>query len=177
MWQYPGHANRIFSIKFNPDDPNVIVSGGWDNTLYFWDIRESRSFASMYGPAITGDTLDIKGNYVLTGSWRNKDQIEIWDYSQRKKVSTILWDGSYNMETAYVYGCQFSKKDSESILAGTSNLNEVRVFDRMNDNKPYAKINEINKAIYSVDWANSLDLFAFCGGDGKLHVIQISKVK
>lgn len=29
----PGHSNRVFSLKFNPDDPNIIVSGGWDNTV------------------------------------------------------------------------------------------------------------------------------------------------
>ena len=29
----PGHSNRVFSVKFNPYDPNVIISGGWDNTL------------------------------------------------------------------------------------------------------------------------------------------------
>ena len=29
----PGHSNRVFSLKFNPDDPNLLVSGGWDNTV------------------------------------------------------------------------------------------------------------------------------------------------
>ncbi|CAN0208705.1 unnamed protein product, partial [Hapterophycus canaliculatus] len=24
-----GHSSRIFSVKFHPDDPNIIVSGGW----------------------------------------------------------------------------------------------------------------------------------------------------
>jgi len=29
----PGHSNRIFCVKFNPLDNNMIVSGGWDNTV------------------------------------------------------------------------------------------------------------------------------------------------
>jgi COMPASS component SWD3 len=29
----PGHSNRIFCTKFNPADPNMLVSGGWDNTI------------------------------------------------------------------------------------------------------------------------------------------------
>jgi WD40 repeat protein len=29
----PGHASRIFSVKFHPDNANVLVSGGWDRTL------------------------------------------------------------------------------------------------------------------------------------------------
>lgn len=34
-----GHSSRIFSVKFHPDDPNIIVSGGWvgegETTLLF----------------------------------------------------------------------------------------------------------------------------------------------
>lgn len=28
-----GHSNRVFSLKFHPNDPNCIVTGGWDMTL------------------------------------------------------------------------------------------------------------------------------------------------
>jgi len=28
-----GHANRIFCVHFNKQNPNMIVSGGWDNTV------------------------------------------------------------------------------------------------------------------------------------------------
>ena len=34
-----GHSNRIFSIKFHPSDENILVSGGWDNTVQVWDVR------------------------------------------------------------------------------------------------------------------------------------------
>jgi len=29
-WNSPGHSNRVFSIKFLNDDPNVFLSAGWD---------------------------------------------------------------------------------------------------------------------------------------------------
>ena len=33
-WQETaGHSNRVFSLKYHPDDPNIILSGGWDNTV------------------------------------------------------------------------------------------------------------------------------------------------
>jgi WD40 repeat protein len=35
-----GHSNRVFSLKFLPDDHNVFVSGGWDGTVFIWDIRD-----------------------------------------------------------------------------------------------------------------------------------------
>lgn len=31
--ELPGHSNRIFCVKFNPVNTNMIVSGGWDNTV------------------------------------------------------------------------------------------------------------------------------------------------
>jgi COMPASS component SWD3 len=175
MWQYPGHANRIFSIKFNPDDPNIILSAGWDNTIYFWDIRDGKSFGSIYGPAVSGDALDIRGNLILTGSWRNKDQLELWDYSARKKLSTIEWETGLNIENAYIYSAEFSKANNDTIVAGCSNLNQVKVFDRKKNNEPFGKISNLSKGVYSVDYANNMDLFGFCGGDGRIHVVKIEK--
>ncbi len=29
----PGHSNRVFSLKFDPDNDNTLISGGWDNTV------------------------------------------------------------------------------------------------------------------------------------------------
>ena len=43
-----GHVNRIFSLKWTTDS-NIIISGGWDNTLQFWDPRVSHSIRSIYG--------------------------------------------------------------------------------------------------------------------------------
>ena len=27
-----GHTSRCFSVRFVPDDPNLLLSAGWDNT-------------------------------------------------------------------------------------------------------------------------------------------------
>ena len=29
----PGHSNRVFSLKYDPAHENIIVTGGWDNTV------------------------------------------------------------------------------------------------------------------------------------------------
>ena len=36
----PGHSNRVFCVKFCADDPNLVISGGWDNNVKIWDIRQ-----------------------------------------------------------------------------------------------------------------------------------------
>ena len=28
-----GHTNRVFAVKFMDHNPDLMVSGGWDNTL------------------------------------------------------------------------------------------------------------------------------------------------
>ncbi|KAH8074772.1 WD repeat-containing protein [Aureococcus anophagefferens] len=53
-----GHSNRIFSCKFHPTDPNLVVSGGWDNTVQIWDARAGASVRSLYGPHLCGDAID-----------------------------------------------------------------------------------------------------------------------
>lgn len=73
----PGHSNRIFSVKFNPVNPSMLFSGGWDNTMQIYDIREKGPVASIYGPHICGDAIDVRfdGYSVLTGSYRQDDAL------------------------------------------------------------------------------------------------------
>eukprot|EP00330_Aristerostoma_sp_ATCC50986_P011166 CAMPEP_0114576962 /NCGR_PEP_ID=MMETSP0125-20121206/1680_1 /TAXON_ID=485358 ORGANISM="Aristerostoma sp., Strain ATCC 50986" /NCGR_SAMPLE_ID=MMETSP0125 /ASSEMBLY_ACC=CAM_ASM_000245 /LENGTH=140 /DNA_ID=CAMNT_0001765913 /DNA_START=970 /DNA_END=1392 /DNA_ORIENTATION=- len=138
--------------------------------LYFWDVRDKKSFGSISGPSISGDAIDIKGNVLLTGSWRNNNQLELWDMISRKKIQNVDWEHGRSIETAWSIPANSVKKDAETILAGCSTRNEVKVFDRESDNRPFGKIGNMQKGIYSVDFANTYDAFAFCGGDGFVHV-------
>lgn len=74
-WNQPGHSNRVFAAKFVSTDANLLVSGGWDSNIHIWDIRDRRSIATIYGPSLSGDSLDIKNGLILTGSYRNDTQV------------------------------------------------------------------------------------------------------
>ena len=54
--------------------------------MYVCHLFRSRSF---YGPHIAGDSLDVVGNEILTGSWRNEHQVEIWDLRSGDKISEV----------------------------------------------------------------------------------------
>jgi hypothetical protein len=88
-WFAPGHSNRIFSVKFKPDNPNMLISGGWDGAVFLWDIRESKNVAAFCGPNVSGDTIDCKDNTLLIGSHRSKDPLELWDFKTCKKICTV----------------------------------------------------------------------------------------
>jgi len=169
---YPGHSNRVFSVKFLPEDPNVIISGGWDCTIQIWDIREGKSVGSIFGPSISGDALDYKKGVILSGSWRNANQIELWDFGTRKLMSNLDWDYGRKVDNCYVYSAQFSKSNEKTIGVGCSNLNEMRLFDRESKNRPFGKLTNMKKGIYSVDFGNRSNIIAYCGGGGELGYVS-----
>ena len=35
--QQVGHAQKIFSVKFHPESPNLFITGGWDNHIKVCD--------------------------------------------------------------------------------------------------------------------------------------------
>lgn len=175
QWQSPGHNNRIFSLKFvNSDDPNTLISGGWDSNLHFWDLRTSRTYATILGPNLSGDAIDYKNGLVLTGSHRSKEYLQIWDYKTKSKVQDVSWEFGYQSEGSYVYSAQFPKKGSEFIVAGSTGVNEAKLFDVKNGYKPIAKLGDLKKGIFTVDWANKGGKIALAGGEGVVYVLNLS---
>ena len=71
------------------EGPDVLFSGGWDNTVQIWDLRVGQPTGSMYGPHLCGDALDIKGHECLTGSWRPTTALQLWDV--RTRAGEISW--------------------------------------------------------------------------------------
>ncbi len=77
-----GHQNRIFGMKCNPNDENMVATAGWDRSLKIYDIRANKVAASIGGPLLVGDSLDILNDYIITGSNRNRDVMQIYSISQ-----------------------------------------------------------------------------------------------
>ena len=40
-----GHTNRVFCTKFMPNDPNVVITGGWDRIMKIYDTRVGKPVA------------------------------------------------------------------------------------------------------------------------------------
>lgn len=56
---FGAHDNRVFCLKWNPYDQNMFFSGGWDKTVYFWDIRSKTSVDKLFGIFMGGNAIDI----------------------------------------------------------------------------------------------------------------------
>ena len=119
------HTSRIYCIINDPKDNNIFVSGGWDQKVIIWDIRQPDSAIHIGGPNICGDSIDIRSNQILTGSWRPKDQLELWDM---KTCSLIKQSNFGKDDRCQVYGAKFALS-SDFIVAGGSDTTSIRIFD------------------------------------------------
>ena len=171
----PGHSNRIFALRFIDDDPNILLSGGWDSCVYIWDLREKASVGSIPGPNISGEALDYKKGYVVTGSHRGVEALELWDFGTRKRIQEICWSQNKKDQEglAYIYTCQFSKVTNEYIVAGCSGLNEVKIFDWEKGCKELCTVTGLKKGCYTTDFGNCSKKVAFSGGDGIVYTCTL----
>ena len=81
-----GHSNRVFCTKFMPDDPNVVVTGGWDRIMKLYDIRVGKPVAQILGPQVSGDCIDIHGDQIIAGSNRHKEPLATYSISMQRVV-------------------------------------------------------------------------------------------
>lgn len=169
------HSNRIFSVNFHPTDHDLLASGGWDNIVVFYDIRKKTVIGNCLGPHICGDAIDMKGNYILTASWKNKQQIKIFDIRTYKLVEEIDWEYKTNDHTTYLYTAQFNKH-ADYFAVGGSNISQYRVFDSKNTNKfCYEEFDE-GHSVFTLDFGSTINNYLALGkSDGLIELIEVKK--
>jgi len=174
----PGHSNRVFSVKFS-EDPNLLVSGGWDNVVFIWDIRVSHSIGFIYGPHICGDAIDIKGDVLLTGSYGDKNVLQLWSISKRQLIETIPWNKYLEDQgdKGYLYTALFDKEDKPLyIAAGGAGRNEMHIYKNTVGYDMLGKVT-FGKTVTSIDFANGKNLIAIGCGDGMTYTFNYEVVK
>ena len=74
----------------------MLVSGGWDNNLFVYDMRYRGPVHAIYGPHICGDSIEFKsdGYTMIAGSYRGEDALEVYDMRMMKRSRVIAWQGS-----------------------------------------------------------------------------------
>ncbi|XP_053496275.1 uncharacterized protein LOC128617238 isoform X2 [Ictalurus furcatus] len=140
-----GHSSRVFAVTFHPDRDTEFVSGGWDNTIQFWDTRQQHAVRMLYGPHVCGEALhvDPSANQILSGSWRKYTTLEVWDYSSGKKVSSVPPDPHGD---SMMYTCQWLGQDH--IVAAGGHANALRVVDRHSQTVK-ARLFDLPSAVFS----------------------------
>lgn len=151
--QISGHQNRVFVIKPHPNDANVLITGSWDGSIKIYDIRDKAPVGSIAGPLICGDSLDMYDDMIVTGSNRNREEIQTFSFSQRKRVHTFDFGATKDFESGYLFSTKFTH-DGNFILAGGAGKNELKVFANNADTtatyKLQMEIKDLSGPVYQI---------------------------
>lgn len=184
MKETAGHSNRVFSLKYHPQQPHIILSGGWDNTVQIWDTRLGHSIRSLWNCYLCGDSVDFTtdGRHILTGSWRTQEALQLWDFGagdDAAALETVEWASASSETTCMLFAAQFSKDPASSmIIAGGSQENEAKFFTRPADGRgitPFGAMVNLPKPVFSVDFSPSARMAAVGSADGQIRVVDIVK--
>lgn len=124
--------------------------------------------------------MDIFGNILITGSWREENQLEMWDLREAKPSPiSIKWENDPGVSPVKLYASQICQNNGRFLLAGGSGTNEARMYDLLQDTKVtptvLAYFKGFAKGCFTVDFSNQGDMCALSGGDGKVRIIDIQK--
>ncbi|XP_015175200.1 PREDICTED: WD repeat-containing protein 38-like [Polistes dominula] len=126
------HRMRIFAARFHNIYTNLIITGGWDDTVRIWDIRDGGgSIRTIKGPHICGDAIDLRESHILTGSWVVRESLQVWDLMSAKLIETIKpRNRPTTLEGEFLYTVQYFDGDpyGDHILAGGSGTGAVEVI-------------------------------------------------
>merc|ERR1712216_552655 len=153
-----------------------VLTGGWDNTVQFWDLRAGHAVRAILGPHVCGDSVDVSqdGGTILTGSWRVEKQLQLWDFRSERLLETLPWRANATLsQPCMVYAAQFSKSDGSSmVVAGGSGANEAKLLDRQSGYAVFGTVMGLSRACYAVDFSNAGSMVAVAGGDGCVRVMN-----
>ncbi|XP_078040165.1 uncharacterized protein LOC144471718 [Augochlora pura] len=141
-----GHKSRVFCACFNPKSAHELISGGWDDTIQFWDTRQPYALRRISGVHMCGDGLDItkNGKEIMSCAWQRENPIQLWDYGSGKLLvslepdsySSLLYCGKY--VTNMFLGC------------GGADVNLFRVID-LRSHATLAMVRNLSGGTYSMD--------------------------
>ncbi|XP_059163843.1 guanine nucleotide-binding protein subunit beta-5b-like [Physella acuta] len=120
-----GNTMRVFCIKFHPNNQFIFISGGWDNHVKIWDVRDADGIKRNFiGPHVCGDSIDILDNNILTGQWTALRALQEFNYTTGLLHQEIKFP---NTEGAFLYAAQYCNKNT--VIAGGSGTNRAEVIE------------------------------------------------
>lgn len=158
------------------------------------DTRTGYSTRSIFGPHVCGDALDINaaGTEILTGSWREENALQRWDFATGKLIANVAWnaptsgvaDGASSssaasssarapLSTNCMLYCAAYSPDGRTIAAGGAGngLNQAKLFD-VSTGLPTERVS-FTHALYTLAFSPDGSKLALGGVDNSLTVVNL----
>ena len=162
-----GHINQIHSVLFNPSDNNMLISGGQDRRIIIWDLRKKDPVQMVVGPFIMGDSVDVKDNYIIAGSYESKQGVLLYDI--RKLDHSVQ---SFRTDSQ-IYTCKFTTRENAfNFAAGGYKRNVIKIYSI--DKSDYISgVDGHDSPCYALDFNSVGTVLGYGCGDGGVRIIDI----
>lgn len=90
-----------------------------------------------------------------------------------KEIEKLDWNPGAHDSTAYVYAAQFAKGLSDTILAGSSGRNEMKIYEKEKTYAPSRTIGNLENGVFSLDVSENGTKMAFGCSNGELFTFDI----
>lgn len=181
-----GHSNTVFGLAWKPEDCQVLLSAGWDATVQVWDLRVGHSVRSIAGGSwVCGDGLDVQGSRVLTGSWRDRHPLQLWDFGSGRLLTNLPFYQP-QQDACMLYAARFGPPGcaAEGLLAagGSGKQPQLRLYNKKGH---LLSTLRTQSAVHAMDWVSqgqqqqqqpSADLLAVCCAR-QLHFLSAAASK
>ena len=87
-------ASVIYDLIYHSEDSNYILSAVGSDRVLLWDTRSGSSERAIIGPHIRGHGIAMYDGHVITASYRDTKQLEIWDFGTAKKIKEVPINGN-----------------------------------------------------------------------------------
>lgn len=121
-------SSSIQTMLYNPDNSNIILSAVQNDKILIWDVRTCSVEKTVDGPHIKGHSIDVYDGKIITGSFREKHQIEIWDFASAKKIRDVKINKNMAGIDILVNTLNCSRNGTH-LVAGGLGANVVQAFN------------------------------------------------
>lgn len=167
-------SNNIYAVSFDHNNPNLLVSGGWDEIIYFWDLRSKSSTNYLTGPLVSSESIDYNHEKLVTGTWKGEIGIDLWDLRRFKKLQELEWNS--DGEESIVQVCKFSKGSGSKVIASGTFKSGIVLYEE--GGGTWRKVETLDLQdegeYYSGDFLNEKDNeIAFGNNKGEILVLSL----
>lgn len=162
--QQIGQHDAGVTGAFYVDDMNMVISGSWDKTVRFWDLRQPTAAATLQLPERVY-SMDVKYPLMVVGCAERHVVVYNLANFQQSQQPYKTGQTALKMQTRCV--CAFPDKTGYAVgsIEGRCSITHVEDVSKNFAFKCHRTTDEIF-AVNSIDFHPTMGTFATCGGDG-----------